>query len=88
MNDTIVHYGVEHHRVQSIAFNRLRRTDIYEEHKEDINREERQRVKRLKIENESKTKLLKEKEDLLKEFYYYNLAKKNQELAKQVEHKI
>ena len=72
--------------MQSIAFNLLRRTDIHEEHKEDINREERQQVNRLKIENESKTKLLKEKEDLLKDFYYYTLAKKNQELAKQLEH--
>ena len=59
---------------------------------EDMLTEERLNVKRLELEKETMTKLLEEKtkaiskkEEQLKEFYIYNLTKKNQELQKQVD---
>ena len=100
LNDVILHYGLEHHRVESLAFNHLRRTDVHREHRQDYSilqqrvqtlieqvddgKKMENEITRLKKKVELQTELLKVKEEQLKEFYYYNLTKKNEELAKKL----
>ena len=104
LDEIILHYGVEHHRVQSLAFNQLRQSDEHlvhrnhrleqqqtEESKNKVDDQD-EKVKRLekmlveKTQEISKLELkVSTKEEQLKEFYYYNLTKKNEELKKQID---
>ena len=66
LDEIILHYGVEHHRVQSIAFNHLRRTDIHQEQRNYNNRLLNQ-VEELKIDQTQREEEYRRMEDMVTE---------------------
>ena len=66
LDDIILHYGVEHHRVQSIAFNHLRRTDINQEQR-DYNNRLLNQVEELQNEQKQREEEYRRMEDMVRE---------------------
>ena len=64
LGEIILHYGVEHHRVQSLVFNHLRHSDIHEEYIRD-NRLQQQQIEELK----SRVDDQNQREDITKKEY-------------------
>ena len=65
LDEIIIHYGVEHHRVQNIIFNHLRRTSIHEEHRRDCDRF-LQQIEKLKNEADEEYKKMEEDRQKIK----------------------